>query len=95
MQTREIKTDSFHWVDITDPTTADLEKIGKQFSLDATAIHDCMEPEHLPKHETLNETHFVILPLFLIIHYNEAKETQQFNELKTNRHDDNAVIPVT
>ncbi len=61
MQTREIKTDSFHWVDITDPTTADLEKIGKQFSLDATAIHDCMEPEHLPKHETLNDVHFVIL----------------------------------
>lgn len=61
MQTREIKVDSFQWVDIIDPSTADLEKIGKQFLLDPTTIHDCLEPEHLPKLETMNDTHFVIL----------------------------------
>ncbi|MBY0385056.1 hypothetical protein K2X05_07845 [bacterium] len=61
MQTREIKVDSFHWVDIIDPSTTDLEKIGKQFLLDPTTIHDCLEPEHLPKLEIMNDTHFVIL----------------------------------
>lgn len=61
MQIREIKTDSFLWVDLIDPSTADLEKIGKQFQLDPTTIHDCLEPEHLPKYETVNNTHFIIL----------------------------------
>lgn len=61
MQTREIKTDSFQWIDIIDPSTVDLEKIGKQFLLDPSTIHDCLEPEHLPKLETMNDVHFVIL----------------------------------
>jgi magnesium transporter len=58
---REIKTENFLWIDISSPTTADLEKIGKQFHLDPSTIHDCLEPEHLPKLESLNDVHFVIL----------------------------------
>ena len=61
MQAKEIKTEHFLWIDISSPSTADLEKIGKQFNLDPTTIHDCMEPEHLPKLETMNDVHFVIL----------------------------------
>ncbi len=61
MQTREIKTEGFLWLDIIDPSTSDLEKIGKQFQIDPAIIHDCLEPEHLPKLETMNDMHFVIL----------------------------------
>jgi magnesium transporter len=61
VQTREIKTEGFLWLDIIDPSTMDLEKVGKQFQLDPAIIHDCLEPEHLPKLETMNDMHFVIL----------------------------------
>ncbi len=61
MQTREIKTENFWWIDISGPSIADLEKIGKQFQLDPTTIQDCLEPEHLPKLESMGDVQFVIL----------------------------------
>lgn len=61
MQSREIRTENFWWIDISGPSIADLEKVGKQFNLDPTTIHDCMEPEHLPKLESMGDVQFVIL----------------------------------
>jgi len=67
MQMREIKREKFLWIDIIDPTTTDLEKIGAQFKLDPTTIQDCMEPEHLPKFEAFESMTFIILRAYDLV----------------------------
>lgn len=61
MDIREIRRPGFVWLDITNPEVTDLKKIGVEYKLDLTTIHDCLEPEHLPKYEIIDSTVFIIL----------------------------------
>lgn len=61
MEIREIRRPSFVWLDIVNPLAADLQKIGLEYKLDLSTINDCMEPEHLPKFEVIENTTFIIL----------------------------------
>ncbi len=51
----------FKWLDLVEPTRADLEEIARSYGLTATAVADCLDPEHLPKFERFNGTSFAIL----------------------------------
>ena len=51
----------FSWLDLVEPTKADLEEIVRRYGLYATAVADCMDPEHLPKFERYDGTSFVIV----------------------------------
>ena len=51
----------FSWLDLVEPTKADLEEIVRRYGLYPTAVADCMDPEHLPKFERYDGTSFVIL----------------------------------
>ncbi len=51
---------SFRWVDLVLPTSEELQRISNEYSLHATTIQDCLEPEHLPKFEKLDENIFII-----------------------------------
>lgn len=55
------KSENFQWIDFENPQKADLEKIGERFGLHKTSIQDCLDPEHLPKYEQINNIHFLIL----------------------------------
>ncbi len=52
--------DSFRWVDVVLPTPEELQRISNEYNLHATTIQDCLEPEHLPKFEKLEENTFII-----------------------------------
>jgi magnesium transporter len=41
----------FVWRDLVEPTPADLAEIAEHYDLAATAVQDCLDPEHLPKFE--------------------------------------------
>lgn len=49
------------WIDVISPTGEELRKLGETYQLQATNIEDCMQPEHLPKHEKSGETTFLIV----------------------------------
>ncbi len=49
------------WVDITAPSRMDLLTLAVEFSLPPTVVEDCLDPEHLPKHERFGDATFVIL----------------------------------
>jgi magnesium transporter len=49
------------WVDITAPSRMDLITLAVEFSLPATVVEDCLDPEHLPKYERFGDATFVIL----------------------------------
>jgi magnesium transporter len=51
----------FEWLDVIDPSRAELETLGKKFGLPAALVQDCLEPEHLPKHEAAEGLEFLIL----------------------------------
>ncbi len=51
----------FTWIDITAPTLEDLISVGEKYALNHHNLHDCMEPDHLPKFEEGEPFNFIIL----------------------------------
>ena len=49
------------WIDINEPTTQEIESISKEYNLHYQLVRDCMEPDHLPKFDTVDEVNFLIL----------------------------------
>lgn len=39
------------WLDLAEPSRADLEEIARRYGFPETAVQDCLDPEHLPKIE--------------------------------------------
>jgi magnesium transporter len=52
---------AFRWLDLVEPSREDLESVAREYGLTATAVQDCLDPEHLPKFERFDGTSFVIL----------------------------------
>ena len=59
------------WIDIIEPTVAEMEELAQQFNLNPNIVKDCMQPEHLPKYEYVDDVHFLILCFFA--HTSESK----------------------
>lgn len=55
-----ISTEPFSWIDITNPDAAELQTISEEFNLHNYVLKDCLEPDHLPKHEDLTDFQFII-----------------------------------
>jgi magnesium transporter len=51
----------FVWIDVVQPTAAELTEIAERYGLHAVAVNDCLDPEHLPKYEAFDTHTFVIL----------------------------------
>ena len=49
------------WVDIVDPTPAEVERLVKEYGLHPEAVEDCLDPEHLPKYEKQDHITFLIV----------------------------------
>lgn len=52
---------SFHWVYVYSPTPEELKTLAKKYKLPRSAVQDCLEPEHMPKYELLDEVSFMIM----------------------------------
>lgn len=55
---------AFTWRDVTGPSVEELHAIAKQYGIPASIVQDCLDPEHLPKHERFGETTFLILRVY-------------------------------
>lgn len=55
-----VASSDFSWIDIVSPTEEELKTISEKYNLHHYTLKDCLEPDHLPKHEDLGDTHFVI-----------------------------------
>jgi magnesium transporter len=54
----------YDWIDLTHPTKAELGEMASRFGLHAALVEDCLQPDHLPKHEVVGDNQFVILRAF-------------------------------
>lgn len=57
----ELSEPRFRWIDVVNPTPAELEELAAEHDLPPHAVQDCLEPEHLPKHERLGQRVFMIV----------------------------------
>lgn len=49
------------WLDVTAPSPEEISRLAASYDLHPLALQDCLDPEHLPKHERLGEATFVIV----------------------------------
>ena len=61
MRQTVFSTPDFNWVDVVDPTTADLEQLAQEFGLHETGVQDSLDPKHLPKFERFDTHTFIIV----------------------------------
>lgn len=61
---------AFTWLDLNDPSPEELDGVAQQYGLYHTVIKDSLEPDHLPKFETIGEVNFIITRI-----YNPDKDT--------------------
>ena len=53
---------AYRWIDVTEPSQAELQALAQELSLPETVVEDCLDPEHLPKHERIGgDATFLIL----------------------------------
>lgn len=52
------------WWDLADPTPEVLGGIADRFGLHRTSVQDCLDPEHFPKIEKVNDVVFIIIRCF-------------------------------
>jgi len=55
----------FKWIDVANPTENEIKQISKQFKLHTYTLRDCLDPEHLPKHENIGKMQFAITRILL------------------------------
>lgn len=51
----------FAWLDLVQPTRAELTDIARGYGLHQMSVEDSLEPEHLPKYERIGSTTFIIV----------------------------------
>lgn len=59
-----VNTPNFRWIDLSHPTTEEINQVQKQFNLHPSHIQDCLDPVHLPKNEKMGSVHFMIIRIF-------------------------------
>lgn len=53
------------WIDVSTPDAEEFKKVGHELGLNPHHLADCLDPEHLPKHEMVDEAHFIITRILL------------------------------
>jgi magnesium transporter len=52
------------WIDVTDPSVDKMEEFSITYNLNPHIVRDCMQPEHLPKYEFVDDISFLILRFY-------------------------------
>ncbi|MEO6734141.1 MAG: CorA family divalent cation transporter, partial [Ferruginibacter sp.] len=74
-----IDASKFVWIDIVNPTKEELEEISLKYNLHHYTLKDCLEPDHLPKHEDLGDTHFIITRILTEIKSAKSHSVQEIS----------------
>jgi len=56
-----IKGTNIVWTDILDPVESELIEVSQKYNLNKYTLMDSLDPDHLPKYEEHNDTHFIIV----------------------------------
>lgn len=82
------------WTDITNPTQEELKKVSNMYDLNPYTLMDSLDPDHLPKYEEHNNTHFFIVR---ILQHSKDEHEQTVRELSSKIavfYNDNFIITI-
>jgi magnesium transporter len=57
----QIICDQKTWIDVLHPSKEEIMALSQRYGLNEHIVRDCMEPEHLPKYESVDDVNFLIL----------------------------------
>ena len=75
----QIKDTDIVWTDIVNPVESELVEISKKYNLNAYTLIDSLDPDHLPKYEEHNDTHFIIVRIL----QGEKSKTQTIHSVSS------------
>lgn len=52
------------WLEVVQPGSQEIEQLSKEYHLHYQLVRDCMEPDHLPKYDEVDDVNFLILRYF-------------------------------
>lgn len=58
------ETAGWEWIDLQNPTEAELQEAAEQYGLHRSSIVDSLQPEHLPKYEVIGDVAFMIARIY-------------------------------
>lgn len=67
------------WIDISQPTPEELIVISEKYKLHHYTLKDCLEPDHLPKYEELENANFIITRIYTPVSENESHTIQSLS----------------
>ena len=85
---------NFIWLDIINPTVEELKAVSEKYNLHHYTLRDCLEADHLPKHEDLGDTHFVITRILNPSQTNKTHTVQEFSSKIAVFYNDEFIITV-
>lgn len=79
LTTCQIKNTDIIWIDLLDPTQEEVQTVSTQYHLNSYTILDSLDPDHLPKYEEHNDTHFFIIRIL----HDEKQKTPSVQSLSS------------
>jgi len=73
-----LKENGFEWIDLENPDSAELMKLAEKYKLHPALVNDCMQPDHLPKYERMQDYAFIIFRIHI---ENDLPEADSIQEL--------------
>lgn len=70
--------EGFEWTDVFAPSKEELEAIAEKYQLHPALVKDCLQPDHLPKYEKMEDYSFI---LFRVHGDSGVKEADTVQEL--------------
>ena len=70
--------EKINWMDVMDPSLDEMEELSKQYGLNQNTVRDCLQPEHLPKYEFVDDVHFLILRFYSHVADKPVATIQEF-----------------
>lgn len=80
ISTCSIANSNILWTDLVNPSQDELQQIARKYNLNSYTLRDSLDPDHLPKYEEHNDTHFIILR---ILHEDVPSGDASFKELSS------------
>lgn len=67
----------WEWLDLEGPAAEELQEVAAQYGLHRSSVIDSLQPEHLPKYETIGDTAFMIARVYDSGAHREADTIQE------------------
>lgn len=84
----------FEWIDLTKPTNEELSSIAEKYNLHPALVNDCLQPDHLPKYERMEDYAFIIFRIHTQNNVAEADTVQELTHKIAFFYSDRFVITV-